>query len=344
MRLHAKVCLARFFIGSCVLLSGFPRLLVAAGADNAPAAREELASRRNSIGQTLVKLPQGDFSMGALPVAEFAAQFQKTEDPMKQMDLFMRLPPQRKASIAGDFWISAHEVTVGQFRQFVEAAGYKTEAEASGKGGTGLLADGNWQRRPQFTWRECGFPLTDNHAVVNVSWNDAKAFCDWLSEKEGRHYRLPTEAEWEYACRAGTKTHYHTGNDPTSLDGSTNMADASLARTEPEMPWALEHDDGHAYLAPVGAFKPNAFGLCDMHGNAMEWCGDRFFVLAPLKALGVPDDESLNAAERDAPMQYVLRGGNWFNDPALAGSASRVGAAPDHCMSLIGFRVVIEVE
>ena len=134
-----------------------------------------------------------------------------------------------------------------------------------------------------------------DHPVVYVSWNDADEFCKWLSKKEGKTYRLPTEAEWEYACRAGTKTRYSFGDDPQELVRYANAADqdrkklcpgcnvmipsfdASGKPTGKKIPFPfLAGSDGFAWTAPVGKYKPNAFGLYDMHGNGWEWCSDWF--------------------------------------------------------------------
>ena len=105
--------------------------------------------------------------------------------------------------------------------------GYQTEAEKDGKGAWGPDESGKFVMDRKYTWRSPGFEQTDDHPVVNVSWNDAKAFCRWLSKKERRTYRLPTEAEWEYACRAGTKTAYSFGDDPEGLAKVGNLADAT---------------------------------------------------------------------------------------------------------------------
>ena len=110
--------------------------------------------------------------------------------------------------------------------------------------------------------------------MVNVSWNDAVAFCKWLSRKEGKTYRLPTEAEWEYACRAGTTTRYYSGDDPETLAKVANVADATAKAKFPDWKWTIKASDGYVFTAPVGQFKPNAFGLYDMHGNAWQWCAD----------------------------------------------------------------------
>ena len=121
---------------------------------------------------------------------------------------------------------------------------------------------------------EHGFAQSDNHPVLNVSWNDAMEFCRWLSREEGKTCRLPTEAEWEYACRAGTTTRYFHGNDSEGLEKMGNVADAAFVGQFPELEGVVRANDGYAYTSPVGSFLQNAFGLSDMHGNVWEWCAD----------------------------------------------------------------------
>ena len=113
--------------------------------------------------------------------------------------------PVHRVRITKPFYLGNYEVTVGQFRQFVNATGYKTDAEKDAVGGWGYtgVEERPFKRDPQYTWRETGFSQSDDHPVVNVSWNDAVTFCEWLSRREKKNYRLPTEAQWEYACRAG---------------------------------------------------------------------------------------------------------------------------------------------
>ena len=119
--------------------------------------------------------------------------------------------------------------------------------------------------------------------MVNVSWNDANAFCEWMTRREKAVYRLPTEAEWEYACRAGTTTLFYSGNDPEGLTAIANVADATLKQKFSN--WStLGGRDGFAFTAPVGSFHPNGFGLCDMHGNVWEWCHD-WYATGPLRQI-----------------------------------------------------------
>jgi len=152
--------------------------------------------------------------------------------------------------------IGCHEVTQAQFRTFVEAAGYRTDAELSGHGGY-VRVEGKFQQRPEYTWRHASVAQGDDHPVGQVSWNDGVAYCQWLSQQTGRKYRLPSEAEWEWACRAGSSAKYPWGGDASLL---------------PEHAWYLKNSEGQAHA--VGLKRPNAWGLCDMLGNVAEYCHD----------------------------------------------------------------------
>ncbi len=211
----------------------------------------------NSIGMKLTLVPSGEFMMGSGESAEETAKLFKSEHP------------QHRVRITKPFYMGTYHVTRGQFRQFVAETHYKTDAE---KGERPLVLGWNPEKKEfdnnDYSWRNTGFQQTDEHPVVNVSWNDAGAFCQWLSKKEGKTYRLPTEAEWEYACRAGTTTRYYSGDDPETLAKVGNVADAAAKAQFPDWTWTIKANDGYVFTAPVGKFKPNAFGLYDMHGNA----------------------------------------------------------------------------
>ena len=168
--------------------------------------------------------------------------------------------------------------------------------------------------------------------MVNVSWNDAVAFADWLSRKEGVTYRLPTEAEWEYACRAGTTTRYSSGDDPEGLAAVANIADGTAKAKYPD--WTtIAAQDGFVYTAPVGRYNPNAWGLFDMHGNVWEWCSDGYaadyYKRSPVDDPPGPDGASYR----------VIRGGGWNIEPRYARSANRDGSAPGDRDSDLGFRL-----
>jgi formylglycine-generating enzyme required for sulfatase activity len=127
--------------------------------------------------------------------------------------------PRHRVRIVNPFFLGKYEVMVGQFRLFVEATGYETDAETDGKGGRGFIdRSGRSMRKPEFNWRNPSHEQTDELPVVNVSWNDATRFCQWLSTTTGESCRLPTEAEWEYATRAGTTTRYSFADDWRQLE------------------------------------------------------------------------------------------------------------------------------
>jgi formylglycine-generating enzyme required for sulfatase activity len=148
--------------------------------------------------------------------------------------------------------------------------------------------------------------------VDSVSWDDCQKFCALLSKREGRQYRLPTEAQWEYACRAGSATAYWWGN-------SISPAQANYDRHRP---------------TPVGQFPPNAWGLYDMHGNLWQWCEDRYGTYQPGAATDPVNEKGLPSATR------VLRGGSWRNGREYCRSASRDGAPPDTPANHRGCRVI----
>jgi formylglycine-generating enzyme required for sulfatase activity len=272
----------------------------------------------NSIGMELVLVPAGKFRMGS---GETEPAHQGHEGPVREVE------------ITRPFYMGIHEVTVGQFKQFVKDAGYKTQAETEG-GALRYFPDGKWENDPKASWRNPGFVQTDEHPVVCVSWNDAQAFCKWLGQVESKKYRLPTEAEWEHACRAGTKTRWYSGDDEASLKDVANIADAALKKALPvgdAHPW----NDGYAFTAPVGRFMPNAFGLYDMHGNAWEWCQDWY------------DPDYYKKGPREDPEgpvaggTRVLRGGSWGDGAPNARSAYRSGHyVPSHRHCRLGFRAV----
>jgi formylglycine-generating enzyme required for sulfatase activity len=296
----------------------------------------------NSIGMKLTLIPSGEFMMGSGESEEAtAAFFNKTYgeglsgDDLLKADDFKREHPQHRVRITKPFYLGTYHVTRGQFRRFVADAAYKTDAEKGAKPGAwGLNPD---KKRFDFTekysWRDAGFEQTDEYPVVNVSWNDAVAFCKWLSGKEGKAYRLPTEAEWEYSCRAGTTTRYYSGDDPETLAEVGNVADATFKAIFPNRKYAIKASDGYVFTAPVGKFKPNAFGLYDMHGNVLQWCADWYG--AEYYAASPEDDPT----GPDSGSDRVLRGSSWGGGPDSDRSATRGRNAPDFRYVRNGFRV-----
>ncbi|MFY7953951.1 MAG: formylglycine-generating enzyme family protein, partial [Armatimonadaceae bacterium] len=235
-------------------------------------------------------------------------------------------------------YLGAHEVTVGQFKQFVKDTKYQTDGEKDGKGAYGISETGKIEEvQAKFTWKSPGFEQTDDHPVVCVSWNDAKAFCKWLGEKEKKRYRLPTEAEWEFACRAGTKTAYSFGDDPEDLAATGNGADATARAKFPGWSVGIKAKDGHVCTAPVGRFKANSFGLHDMHGNVWEWCEDWY------EPNSYPNEKQVDPTGPTTGKAKVQRGGGWSSDAKRLRSAARVGRDPTGYRGCyLGFRVVLE--
>jgi formylglycine-generating enzyme required for sulfatase activity len=230
-----------------------------------------------------------------------------------------------------------YEVTVAEFSKFIESTGYQTQAEKDGKGGH-TPQDGKYG--PEFTWRTSTSAPAEKCPVVQVSWTDATEFCHWLSGLEGRLYRLPTEVEWEYSCRAGTTTRFSSGDHEDTLEGVANVADASYSASWPDSKRAditVTWDDGYPSVAPVGRFRPNAWSLHDMHGNVWEWCVDWFD--AGAYARYKQGDLTPTSSGDDR----IVRGGSW-SDPrphlfALR-SSNRLHFTPDFRSSAVGFRVV----
>ena len=170
-----------------------------------------------------------------------------------------------------------------------------------------------------------------------MTWNDAQALARWLSREEGRRYRLPTEAEWEYACRAGTRSLFHSGDDPASLARVANVFDADAAPNWPAWSaFALRVHDGYSFTAPVGRFAPNAFGLHDMHGNVWEWTADwhdeHYYARSPVDDPTGPADGTVK----------VRRGGSWHTWPLYARCAYRNWNSTDTRYTLVGIRLVME--
>ena len=300
----------------------------------------------NSLGMAFAHIAAGEFLMGSDETAEAQAR----DFPLLPKERFALLAdegPVHRVRITRPFWMGAHEVTVGQFRRFIEASGHVPESIADGTGGYGYNAaydpaktrrgDAFEGRDPRYSWRNPGFAQGEDHPVVNVTWFDAVAMAAWLSKTEGRRYRLPTEAEWEFAARAGTRTRYHSGDDPQSLLKAANIFDADSAKNWPQ--WrnmALKGRDGYAFTAPVGSFAPNAWGLYDMHGNAWEWVsdwhGDDYYAQSPIEDPQGPADGDVR----------VRRGGSWHTWAFYARAAYRNWNAPDTRYTLVGFRLLRE--
>jgi formylglycine-generating enzyme required for sulfatase activity len=277
-----------------------------------------------------VKLGDGVEMELVLLNAKGNAEFQMGA-PKDDKDALDAEKPQHKVTLTKPFYLGKYHVTRGQFAAFVKATGYKTEAE-TGDGAGGYNEKGDYVNSKDFSWKKTGFRQTDEHPVVNVSWNDAKRFCRWLAEdadvqrqlkaKAGDRkmtVRLPSEAEWEYACRAGTTTAYFFGDDPKKLG---------------DYAWYWDNSDHRTHRVGEKG-KPNPWGLHDMHGNAFQWCEDyydkEFYANSPLK-------DPLNLQKNDEDRR-VLRGGSLVCPLRRCRAAYRYDGEASTRHIAIGFRV-----
>jgi formylglycine-generating enzyme required for sulfatase activity len=269
-----------------------------------------------SLGPEMVWIPAGRFRMG-----DIQGSGSSDEKPVHLVNV-------------KQFAMGKYEVTVGEFQRFVNATGYKTDAE---KGGGCYMYDGNnWKAVKHVNWRNPNFSQNDNHPVVCVSWNDATAYVKWLSQQTGKPYRLPTEAEWEYATRAGTKTSRYWGNDPNHACRYANVHDKT-SKKENGFRWTHHNcTDGYANTAPVGSFKSNAFGLFDMLGNAWEWMADLWHE----NYNSAPTDGSVWRKGGDSSLR-VVRSGAWNTSPRYVRVSYRVGwwQVYRYSYNYVGFRL-----
>jgi len=247
----------------------------------------------SSEGPEMVVIPAGRFRMGDIQGGGY-----EDEQPVHRVSV-------------DKFAMGRYEVTVGEFRQFVNATSYQTDAEK--RGSCRSYANG-WKWVKGANWRNLGFSQTETHPAVCVSWNDATAYANWLSQQTGHTYRLPTEAEWEYAARAGTETKYWWGNDI-----GTNLANC----------WKSYCGDSVDYTAPVGSFAKNPFGLYDTVGNVWEWTCSEYERKYAGKEL-----RCVNGGSR-----FALRGGSWGGEPGNVRAASRSRNSDDYRNVNVGFRL-----
>ena len=237
---------------------------------------------------------------------------------------------QHEVRITRPFYIGQCEVRRREFRVFHDEAKYWTEAERD-KWALALHR-GRWTKAPGVHWGNPGFHQDAEHPVTCVTWRDAVKFCQWMSAKTRRTVRLPTEAEWEYACRAGATTRFSFGEKEASLHVYGNYADkaaAKLVRSD------RKHNDRHDRTARVHSYKPNAWGIHDMHGNVAEWCAD---YSAPYPAKPVKDPKGPEKGKG-----RVVRGGSWDTLPTACRSAARAGVREEYRAGNLGFRVVVEI-
>ena len=286
-------------------------------------------------GAEMVWIPAGEFLMGSDEAdnQRIWKQFSWKRDWMKSAK---DEAPKHRVQLDG-FWIYKHEITVSQFQKFVEVTGHRTDAEKRGKG-RGFNADENkWEYVEGLSWRypfEKGLAAKADHPVVQVSWDDAQAYCRWAG------VRLPTEAEWEYAARgantglAGDPHHAFVWGSDAPRRTVANMWDEAAARKYPNTKYRkfANYDDGYALTAPVGTYPPNDFGLFDMAGNVWEWCsdwyGEDYYAESPAQNPKGPTNGKYR----------VVRGGAWDYTPNNLRVSNRSRSLPQNRNTGIGFR------
>jgi sulfatase modifying factor 1 len=343
---------------SCTLLVAFTGANPQATAQQPAQGQVRTVDLGNNINLEVLYLPPGEFMMGSTPEERsWATGIEGGATPGTTRESFEG--EARLTRIRHGLWMARTEVSVGQFRRFVEDSGYVTDAEKPGgrtqcfdPSWTGYQLTTSvvhpWSPMPGKSWRDpnWAFPQQDNFPVVCVSWNDGRAFCRWLTDREraaGRlgtdlEYRLPTDAEWEYACRGGKpRAYFWWGNELEDGEGRLNISAIDLlpgrTRTWPlaKAPWS----DGYSFVSPVDHFGErgrNGFGLADMCGGVWEVVLDHF------DPKGGHEEPIFNPADPHP----VCRGGNYFDVPGNARCAVRLGLQSDsYSDSRDGFRICL---
>lgn len=303
----SRIWLAFFVVVPFLLSSG------AVGAPASPAPSKPGTSFRDcSDCPEMVVVPAGRFTMGS-PDAE------QGRDPDEG--------PTVPVTISKSFALGRVEVTRGEFLRFV-----KETARPAGEG-CWTLTGKAFRRRAEAGWAEPGFVQADDHPATCVSWDDASAYAAWLAARTGKAYRLPSEAEWEYAARGATTGAHAWAGGATAGCAFANMADAAAKAVMPAGWSFVTCNDGHVHTAPVARYRANGFGLHDMFGNVWEWTQDCYAA----SHSGAPTDGRPRLAQPCG--QRVLRGGSWMVEPRLVRSAARFGEAPPYRAFFNGFRV-----
>ncbi|GJL54625.1 MAG: hypothetical protein NPIRA02_17570 [Nitrospirales bacterium] len=278
-------------------------------------------SSQHVTPSNMVLIPAGVFEMGSPNAKGSADEY-----------------PQHSVSLDA-FFLDTYEVTNRQFRKFVKLHRYKTTAEKQGK--AWAYVEGNrWTEVPGAWWRKpegqdsVFASRRGSHPVVTVSWLDAKQYCESVGK------RLPTEAEWEYAARAGSTKNVWWGTPQSASHGVGNVADTTHKHEFPDRPWPIleSYDDQYVRTAPVGKFPPNAWGLYDMIGNAWEWVSDWY-------AEGYYAQSSERNPQGPSSGHFkVLRGGSWSTSPEFLGTGVRIFNHPTSRNAAHGIRCAKDAE
>jgi formylglycine-generating enzyme required for sulfatase activity len=283
-------------------------------------AKKTQSTSKNSIEPEMVSIQGASFNMGS--------NENEDEKPIHRVTV-------------SSFKMAKYEVTVKEFAAFINATNYQTDAE---KIGNSWVFNSKFEESDGVTWRDDEEgrhrPETDwNKPAIHVSWNDATAYCDWLSKKKGKTFRLPTEAEWEFAAGSGAK-HYKYSWGSYELSDSENVGNVADETTHPkygklENYGFVGYKDGYFFAAPVGSFQPNELGLYDMTGNVWELCSDWY------DATYYANSPSSNPRGPSSGSYRVMRGGSWFKAATDCRVAYRSNIGPAKRGSNSGFRVVL---
>jgi formylglycine-generating enzyme required for sulfatase activity len=266
---------------------------------------EEGGKIRNDLGMEFVYIYPGSFIMGS-------------SEKEAERDVDER---QHRVTLTKGFYMQTTEVTERQWRFFVRETGYRSEAETSG--GAYYWTGEKWEKNKNINWKNPGFTQGENDPVTCVSWNDAEEFIEWISKRDGQRYSLPTEAQWEYAARAGTTTPFAFGkclsSDQANYDGNYPMSGCSKGNYRKE-------------TTPVASFPANEWGLHDMNGNVWEWCSDWYGEY--------PSGEVTDPSGPNSGSERVLRGGSWYDDASNCRAPDRYRGRPSDLITFTGFRLV----
>jgi formylglycine-generating enzyme required for sulfatase activity len=247
----------------------------------------------------MIVIPRGRFQMGS-----------PSDEPGHLYDE----GPVREVRIDYDFAVGLYPVTHGEWKKYLAK---------TGRSGSGNCSVYGAEQRPEYSWKNPGFAQDDSHPVVCVSWKEAQSYASWLSGQTGRHYRLLSEAEYEYINRAGSSTAYFWGSSAEHQCQFANGADAAAAEAHVPAPTIADCDDGYAFTSPAGTFKKNLFGLYDTTGNAWSWTQDCWHESYNGAA---PTDGSPWVDVEDCSSR-VIRGGSWGDTPAGLRAAIRIKAS-----------------
>ena len=274
------------------------------------------------IMMDMIFVPAGSFMMGSrLTAADTAARYGGSEESYTDEQ------PHHRVRINSPFYVGRHEVTVAQFKRFLEESDHLMDGQ---KGGT-VHRNGALTVDENVSWDSPGFEQSDAHPVVLVSWDDAVAFCKWLGRKDSRTYRLPTEAEWEYACRAGSDAVFWWGSEVDRTGETGNVNDPKRSDEVEEADRATTRNVA-TRTAAVGQYTANHLGLHDMIGNVREWCADAYGPYSP----------QLDAEPTVVPhaQARAIRGSAWCDDARESRSANRFHGDPGSRHDCVGFRVL----